>query len=314
MAEINLIKIDGKPLEKLIDVISKGIGTIYKPRAIRKEADASAYEIEIIERAKAKAIAEGKEIEALSYERIQERILHQETKRQKNIDNVSQIAAEQLAREQVVSDEPVDEDWTARFFNIVEDVSDDEMQQLWGRILAGEVKQPKSYSLRTLELLKNLSKREAEVFSRAANFVITSHNSPFLFKGKNNELLDKYLLTFEDRLLLTETGLLQAENTISRALRKDNSDSLIYFDSGNYIIKVLKKADTPENRIEILRFTKIGEELLKLLTPTPIKDYIRDFCLQTEDLGLDVEYAFILAQHTDGTISHTKPWMKFIKE
>ncbi|HLN94046.1 MAG TPA: DUF2806 domain-containing protein [Flavobacterium sp.] len=314
MAEINIIKIDGKPLEKLIDVISKGVGTIYRPKAIRKEADAKAYEIEIIERAKSKALAEGKEIDADTYERIQERILHKETKRQNNIDNVSQIAAEQLGQEQTVSDEPVDEDWTSRFFNIVEDVSDEEMQQLWGRILAGEVKQPKSYSLRTLELLKNLSKREAEVFSRASNFVISSYNSPFLFKGKNSETLDKHNLTFEDRLLLTETGILQAENTISRQLKQTTSDSLFYFESGRYIIKVLKKANTLENGIEILRFTKIGEELLKLLSPNPTEGYIKDFCLRLEEFGLEVKYAFILVKNFDGTISHTQPWMKFNKE
>ena len=42
MPEINLIKLEGKPFEKLIEVISKGIGTLYKPRAIRKEADSKA--------------------------------------------------------------------------------------------------------------------------------------------------------------------------------------------------------------------------------------------------------------------------------
>ncbi len=312
MAEINVIKIDGKPLEKLIDVISKGIGTIYRPRAIRKDAEAKAYEIEIIERAKSKAIAEGKEIDADTYDRIQERLLHKETKRQNNIDNVSQIAVEQLVQEQIVSEDPVDEDWTLRFFNIVEDVSDGEMQQLWGRILAGEVKQPKSYSLRTLELLRNLSKREAEVFSRASNFVISSHSSPFLFRGKNDEVLDKHNLTFEDKLLLTETGILQADNTITRHLKQAPTEWTIYFESGRYIIKVLKKANTPENGIEILRFTKIGEELLKLLAPDPLEDYIKDFCLRLEEFGLEVKYAFILTRNVDGTISHTQPWMKFI--
>ena len=74
-----------------------------------------------------------------------------------NIDNVTQIAAEQLSQEDFVSEEPVEEDWTTRFFNIVEDISDEEMQRLWGKILAGEVKQPKSYSLRTLELLKKIN-------------------------------------------------------------------------------------------------------------------------------------------------------------
>jgi len=314
MADFSLIKIEGKPLEKLIEVISKGIGTIYKPRAIRKEAEAKAYEIELIERAKSKALAEGKEIEAEAVDRIQERLLYKELRKQANIDNISQIAAQQLSQEETVSEEQVDEDWTTRFFNIAEDVSDDEMQQLWGRILAGEVKQPKSYSLRTLELLKNLSKREAEVFSRASNFVITSYNSPFLFRGKQNDILDKYNFSFEDKLLLIETGLLQAESNISRQLKQNMADTLVYFHSGKFLVKALKKANTPENRIEIVRFTKIGEEILKLINPNPANGYIKDFCLSLEAFGLEVEYAFILNHNSDGTISHTQPWLKFEKE
>ena len=75
MPDINVVKVEGKPIEKLIDVISKGIGTIYKPRAIRKEAEAKAYEIEIIERAKANALSEGKLIEDDTIDKIQERII-----------------------------------------------------------------------------------------------------------------------------------------------------------------------------------------------------------------------------------------------
>lgn len=251
MPDVNVVKIEGKPIEKLIEVISKGIGTIYRPRAIRKEAEAKAFEIEIIERAKSKALAEGKEIEAETIERIQDRIVHKELRRQENIDNVTEIAAQQLSQEESVSDEPVDEDWTTRFFNIVEDVSDEEMQQLWGRILAGEVKRPKTYSLRTLELLKNISKREADVFTRASNFVIISWGSPFIFRGEENDYLDKYNLNFEDRLLLTETGLLQSDSTITRNLLQNSTDTIRYFESGRFFIKVLKKANTPKNSIEI---------------------------------------------------------------
>ena len=36
MGDLNIIKLDAKPLEKLIEVVSNGIGTIYRPRAIEK--------------------------------------------------------------------------------------------------------------------------------------------------------------------------------------------------------------------------------------------------------------------------------------
>ncbi len=289
MTEISIIKIDGRPLEKLFDVISKGVGTLYKPRAIRKEAAAKAYEIEIIERARANAIAEGKEIEFETIERIQERLLFREFQKQKNIDSISQIASEQIGQEKTVSEEPVDQDWTTRFFNIVEDISDEEMQKLWGRVLAGEVTQPKSYSLRTLELLKNLSRNEAQVFTKASHFVISSYGSPFIFKGSYQEMLTKYGLSFDDRLLLSEVGLLQSDNNIARKLNSALTDKYVMFTSGQCLIKVIKKANSPVNRIEILRFTKIGEELLKLLNPITNEEYIGEFLLRLKEFDLEVE-------------------------
>jgi hypothetical protein len=58
MTNFNLINIDGKPIQKLIEVMSNAIGTLYKPNAIRKEADAEAYRIKTIGRAQALTSAE----------------------------------------------------------------------------------------------------------------------------------------------------------------------------------------------------------------------------------------------------------------
>ena len=33
MGDLNIIKLDAKPLEKLIEVVSNGIGTIYRPQS-----------------------------------------------------------------------------------------------------------------------------------------------------------------------------------------------------------------------------------------------------------------------------------------
>jgi uncharacterized repeat protein (TIGR03899 family) len=296
MAEINLIKIDGKPLEKLIDVISKGVGTIYRPRAIRKDAEAKSYEIEIIERAKAKAIAEGKEIDADVYERIQERMLHQETKRQTNIDNISQIAAEQLSQEKTISEEPVDEDWSTRFFNIVEDISDDEMQNLWGRILAGEVKQPKSYSLRTLELLKNLSKEEAAVFTKFANIRLASGDKHLIYNSDNGKFLqDEFGITFSDRLLLTELGLIASENNLEFSFNPTNktkvTTALTY---GNKGIIFHRGEDTPKQALQVLVFTKTGIELSRLISQIPNTNYIEKICASFKHPNVKIEYGDLI--------------------
>jgi uncharacterized repeat protein (TIGR03899 family) len=165
---MGLITFEGKPIEKLIEVISQGIGTLYRPRAIKKEADAEAYKIQVLEKAKTIANAENKLIEFDTLSAIEQKILFQEQRKQNNIENIIEVAVEQIIQEPNVNSENIDQDWITRFFKIAEDISNDEMQKLWGRILSGEVKQPGSFSLRTLNLLKDLNKQEAEIFTKFA--------------------------------------------------------------------------------------------------------------------------------------------------
>lgn len=309
MSDFNLIKWEGKPLEKLIEVISSAIGTIYKPKAIRKEADAKAYEIEIIERAKSRALAEGKEIEAASYERMQDRLLHKEMKRQSNIDAISSAAAEQLSQEESVSEEPVSEDWTTRFFNMAEDISDADMQALWGKILAGEVKQPKSFSLRTLELIRNLSKNEANIFLKASNYAIESNGVSFIFK--DSETSEKSL-SYNERSTLVEVGLLNSDQFLSYQLLERPNDTSVLMTSGNILLVTKKRAGTAIVNVDIYAFSKSGIELLKLLKPTVQMTYLSNLSKSLIDSGITVQYANILKVNGDGTVHHTLPMMDFV--
>jgi len=62
------------------------------------------------------------------------------------------------------SDEPdqVNEDWINQFARFAEDASSDELQQIWGRVLAGEVNCPGSFSRHTLRFISELDKTTAE--------------------------------------------------------------------------------------------------------------------------------------------------------
>lgn len=320
-----------EPLKKLIEVLSQGVGALAKPYLIRKTADAKAYEIKIIAQSikehqnNLKAIEYDKEKLSLQSldtksikkelaleERTKNRIIYKEQRRQKNIESITQNAAKYLETETSVSDEPLDDDWITRFFNYAEDITNEEMQVLWGQILAGEIKQPESYSLRALELLRNITKEEAQVFSKAAKFVISSWNSPFLFKGANEKSLESYGLSFDDQLLLTEIGILQAESMITRYLKSDDKDTTVLFVSGKYLIKTVKKANTPDHNIPIFRFSKIGIELLKLVSTEVNEKYIKELCLSLDNENIDVEYSFILSI-INNQYKHTQPWLKFEK-
>jgi hypothetical protein len=292
MGDFNLLKIDGQPLEKLFDVVSKAIGKIYEPRAIRKEADAKAYEIKVIEKARTDASIYNQEIEQDMLDMVEKRIIHRELRKQKNIDNVTKIAVEQLVNESDISNTPVDEDWAVRFFNIAEDVSDEQMQQLWGKILAGEVKKPNSFSIRTIEFLKNMTKAEAELFSKAANYVIFDSKNTFIFKGDNSTRLDVYGFTFEDRLNLIDLGLIQTEGNMFITYKKPKDTDTVFI-SGKYIIKTTMKVDFSEFSFPVLGLTKVADELIKLLTIEPADIYIKNFCSYLQSGGFDVEDALV---------------------
>jgi len=178
-----------KPLLKLVDVVAKGTGVLYKPTSIRKEAKAKADEIRYIAQAEAdkiiivtKAEADSKKMLAIAEadieERIKARLCSQELQRQQTIEYITEQSEQYLADH--VSDEPVEDDWVKRFFHISQDITNKKLQDVWARILAGEINQPGSYSLRSLEVLKNMTQKEAQIFQRACGLVFeTGHISSF---------------------------------------------------------------------------------------------------------------------------------------
>ena len=156
------------PLTKLVEVISSGMGALYRPVGIRREAAAQADATRLLgnaqqevdaDRMLAIAFAEAANKVVLAEaslqieERAQTRLEHRQLLKQINLEAIAAAAVEHLSGP--VSTEEVDEDWKTRFFNIAEDVSSSEMQDLWGKILAGEVARPGSYSVRTLEVFLN---------------------------------------------------------------------------------------------------------------------------------------------------------------
>jgi|ERR1017187_641205 hypothetical protein len=98
----------------------------------------------------------------------------QQTKRHANVMTIAAEAADQLGDD--VSEDPVDPDWIARFFSYAQDISSEQLQHLWGRILAGEVQRPGQVPLRTLDLLRNMTKSDADLLLKLGGRLSTVGN------------------------------------------------------------------------------------------------------------------------------------------
>ena len=262
------------PANKLIDAVTGAIGKAYEPRHVRKMAQAKAYEINAI----GEALRDNADIE-IQYDkqaitantsdfeefvkRTQSRLAFQELQKQQNIENVTDKAYDLLAEETECSEEPVDKDWMIRFFNSVEDISDEDMQQLWAQLLAGEIKRPKSFSLRTLEALKNLSKYEAETFQALNKFVIVGINNCYI--PGDIDIRDEFGIEFADLLNSSECGLISIIDTIEAFYEiAPNSERAVF---GNENIDVIVKNNQSKKiltKASAFPLTTIGGEISTL--------------------------------------------------
>lgn len=218
--------------------------------------------------------------------------------KQQNIESVTANAAEQLRNETDISDEKVDRDWTARFFKHVEDISSEDMQMIWGKILAGEIKQPKTYTYRTMEVLKNLTQFEAELFGRYANRTIWQRND-FAFLVNLN---DSYKIPLGYVARLEEAGLLaQGENVNYFIDNDDNEKVLISFD---WVIHVQAAAEQTGFRIPVYLLTTAGEQICKLIKPDSDLAYLSEFATKIKDTKRIVKLGKILNHNPDGSIHY----------
>jgi Protein of unknown function (DUF2806) len=64
----------------------------------------------------------------------------------------------------------IDDDWLNLFARLSEDKSSDELRKLFGKILAGEIQAPGSFSLRTIQVLAIVSKRELAAISKFLSY------------------------------------------------------------------------------------------------------------------------------------------------
>jgi Protein of unknown function (DUF2806) len=228
---------------KLINTVGEQAGLLMEPTHIRRKAQAMADAALIQAKAEvqiAKVELQGKIALQDAARRAQERVARLEEKRQQNIETITVQATKELAppeSQETVSEQPVDEDWVAQFLNHCQDVSNEQMQTVWARILAGEVTQPGSFSLRTLNLVRNMSKEDANLFTRFCstvwNFLTTLH-SVFPDQHEQNE---RPVVNYSELVHLDSLGLIRLEGVGQVNARIVNPCPVFYCEQA-YIFRV----------------------------------------------------------------------------
>ena len=237
---------------------------------------------------------------------ITQRLQFQEEKRQANLGSVVRQAALELGDREVL-DHEVDHDWTARFFNDVQDVSSEEMQQLWSRVLAGEVERPGSTTIKTLGVLKNLDKATASLFRKLCSTCVSIRPDgkifvdarvPSLGGNAADNALKKYGLDFGSLNVLNEHGLIISEYNSWHNIQASVGFALkdhqvarfpVYFQGKYWVLSSTIQRDlSKEFRLFGVALTKSGEELSRAVDLEPADEYAIDLTKYFETNNLEM--------------------------
>jgi hypothetical protein len=258
-----------KPATVLIEKVSDAVGGIFKPYQIVRVAKAEA----LGERIRAEGQIEISDLQRRAFHRF----LEEEAMKQTNMENITKKALPHLADES--KPDQLDDDWLTNFFDRCRLVSDEEMQTLWSRVLAGEANSPGTYSKRTVNFLSSLDKSDAELFTRLCSFLslVMGVMTPLVYDPQHS-MYTEHGINFSILSHLESIGLIQFDHLagfVRTGLPKK-------FDAFYYDAPVsLEMPNESDNSMSIgkVMLTKIGYELAPICGSQPIDgflDFIRE--------------------------------------
>ncbi len=266
----SLVNLSGltQPADTLIKKVSDAVGGWFAPYQTRRVAKADA---------EAALIKAQSEIEITDlHRRAAHRFIEEEAQRQKNMEDITDKALPQLNEN--AKPESMDNDWIANFFDKCRIVSDDEMQGLWSRVLAGEANAPGSYSKRTVNFLSDLDKAEAELFTKLCGFGWQIGNVVPLVFDVQAEIYNKYGINFGTLSHLESIGLVQFHN-ITGFLKQNLPKKLNVSYYGRAL--TLEIPQDADNTLQIGKvfLTRTGQELAPICGSKPVDgflEYVKD--------------------------------------
>ncbi len=240
-----------------------------KPWQIRRVAKAEA-DAEIIE-AKAQIEITNLQRRALI------RFIKEEAKKQDNIELITEKAIPRL--KDTSNPQNMDNDRITNFFVKCRIISDEEMQLLWAKILAGEANSPGTYSKRTVNCLGSLDKDEAKLFTDLCSFIVAIDGEKILLIYDEMEsIYNDQQINFDSLTHLDKIDLLGFESLAGLVKPKLSKQIGIYY----YGTTLNAEFKNPEkNKLDIgkVLLSRTGEELARIYGSKPIDGFF-DYCIE----------------------------------
>jgi hypothetical protein len=192
--------------------VIKAITAFTDPYTTRRQTRADCERIVAVAEAEAKAklistVADAEAARVMV--QMRDRIIGREVWRQLNINAVFAKTLEyKPTPEDEANSRPPKADWMSGYVDGCQDVSDEEMQGWWARLLAKQVVKPGAFSRRTVSLCRDMERSDLIAFERLASIAwrreVGNAIAPVM-----NTIPNEHYLTVQEVHRLTSAGLLQ---------------------------------------------------------------------------------------------------------
>lgn len=181
----------------------------------------------------------------------------------------------------------IDLDWLNTFEAEASKKSTAEMQLLFGKILAGEITQPSSFSIKTVKLISQINASTAQLFvnlcsictSLRVNGALLDSRVISLGGNAGQNALKSYGIGFDELNILQEYGLIIASidswRDFGHSIIKDNTISTSFeYMNENWALK--RDVETDEIlvlKIHGVKLSRAGMELIEIVDVMPNEKY-----------------------------------------
>jgi hypothetical protein len=244
------------------------------------------------------ALLETSERAALE-ERALQRITRRDVERQRNIERIVGLAADESP--EVLNDTSATRDWLNQFIEYAQDINDETSQQVWARMLANYIANPESVNKRSLIALHGMDVWEVKAFIEYCSFAFLLENGwRFVFEEAiTRREMWGYVQGQDYTQHFINIGLLAQEQHTVRP-RSVRSLKIRYFNK-EYELVLPEDLGTRGDGLEIgygyRKFSPIGQQISKAIKARIYHGYARNL-IRTLDAQRNVQFRLLETEDT----------------
>lgn len=247
----------GLPAARVLSRLIMGVGDIGVAFTERPASLVRARTAEMVEQRKAGTLLAVPAIEGSRADRASFRAAAQEERKQVNREAIAGIVFDDLAADPPQTDKPVEEDFMNAFERAAEDASSEELQALFAKLLAGECRNPGTYSKAALNFMNILDKSLAEEIE-SWSALVAGAGTAYHLPGGGSFAKGKKLLS---------AGRLESLGLITRGIFVDfgNEPSWVFHE------RLIFAKRATSQRMPVAYLTPLGREVFGLV-PRPLSE------------------------------------------